>query len=171
MLFSVLSTRLLYSFVSFNHRLTARRSCVDVVGQVMFRLICNPKVCKSSLVGSVLNSNNRFLPIPLHDPSLYANCQWCRGTKFCKYILGDLIILPVAAVHVTEIVCCITRNCIVQSPFWQANRSSATQEIPRILCTRRFITVFTRARCLCPEPNLSNPCPPPFPFPLLKDQI
>jgi hypothetical protein len=35
-----------------------------------------------------------------------------------------------------------------QSPSWEANRFSASQEIPRILRTRRFITAFTSARQL-----------------------
>jgi hypothetical protein len=35
-----------------------------------------------------------------------------------------------------------------QSPSWEAKMSWATQEIPRIYETRRFITVFTRARPL-----------------------
>jgi hypothetical protein len=35
-----------------------------------------------------------------------------------------------------------------QSPSWEAKTSWATQEIPRILWTRRFITAFTRARHL-----------------------
>jgi len=38
-----------------------------------------------------------------------------------------------------------------QSPSWEANRFAASQEIPRILCNRRFITAFTK-------------CPPPFPI-------
>jgi hypothetical protein len=35
-----------------------------------------------------------------------------------------------------------------QSPSWEAETSLATQEIPRIYGTRRFITAFTRARHL-----------------------
>jgi hypothetical protein len=31
---------------------------------------------------------------------------------------------------------------------WKANSSSASQEIPRILCTLRFISLYTRARAL-----------------------
>jgi hypothetical protein len=39
-----------------------------------------------------------------------------------------------------------------QSPSWEANKSSATQEIPRILCNPEvFITAFTRAH----HPSLS----------------
>ena len=34
------------------------------------------------------------------------------------------------------------------SPSWEANRFSASQEIPRIYGTRRFITAFTSARHL-----------------------
>jgi hypothetical protein len=33
-----------------------------------------------------------------------------------------------------------------QSPSWEANTHSARQEIPRLYGTRRFITVFTKAR-------------------------
>jgi len=33
-----------------------------------------------------------------------------------------------------------------QSPFWETNRFSASQEIPRILWNPKFITVFTSAR-------------------------
>jgi hypothetical protein len=36
----------------------------------------------------------------------------------------------------------------MQSPSWQANSSSANQEIPRILWNLRFITALTRARHL-----------------------
>jgi hypothetical protein len=32
-----------------------------------------------------------------------------------------------------------------QSPSWEANSHSASQEIPRFYGARRFITVFTRA--------------------------
>jgi hypothetical protein len=35
-----------------------------------------------------------------------------------------------------------------QSPSWEANRSSASQEIPPFYGTRRFITALTRARHL-----------------------
>jgi hypothetical protein len=35
-----------------------------------------------------------------------------------------------------------------QSPSWEANRFSASQEIPRIYVTRMFITAFTSARPL-----------------------
>jgi len=35
-----------------------------------------------------------------------------------------------------------------QGPSWEANRLTASQEIPRILWTRRFITAFTSARHL-----------------------
>jgi hypothetical protein len=35
-----------------------------------------------------------------------------------------------------------------QSPSWESNRFSATQEIPRIYGTRKFITAFTSARHL-----------------------
>ena len=33
-----------------------------------------------------------------------------------------------------------------QSPYWEANRSSASEEIPPFYGTRRFITAFTTAR-------------------------
>ena len=35
-----------------------------------------------------------------------------------------------------------------QSPSWEANCSAASQEIPRIFGTRRFLTVPTSARHL-----------------------
>jgi hypothetical protein len=35
-----------------------------------------------------------------------------------------------------------------QRPAWEANRSSASQENPRIYATRRFITAFTKVRHL-----------------------
>jgi hypothetical protein len=42
---------------------------------------------------------------------------------------------------------------IEQSPSWEANRSAASQEIPRIYYgTRRFITVLTSARHLSLSP-------------------
>jgi len=34
------------------------------------------------------------------------------------------------------------------SPSWEANQISASQEIPRIYGTRKFITAFTSARQL-----------------------
>jgi hypothetical protein len=37
---------------------------------------------------------------------------------------------------------------MIQSSFWEANRSSASQKIPRIYGTHRFFTVSTRARHL-----------------------
>jgi len=37
---------------------------------------------------------------------------------------------------------------MVQSRSWEANRSLATQEIPRILWNPKFITTYTSARHL-----------------------
>jgi hypothetical protein len=37
-------------------------------------------------------------------------------------------------------------NPVEESPFWEANRFSASQEIPAFYGTWRFITAFTRAR-------------------------
>jgi len=39
-------------------------------------------------------------------------------------------------------------NSLEQSSCWEANRPSASQEIPRILGTQIFITAFTKARHL-----------------------
>jgi hypothetical protein len=40
---------------------------------------------------------------------------------------------------------CQLTVCMEQSPFWKANIRSISQDIPGLLWTRRFITVFTRA--------------------------
>jgi hypothetical protein len=40
----------------------------------------------------------------------------------------------------------IPSNSMQQSPSWEADSSSATQEIPRLFVTRRFIAAFTTAR-------------------------
>jgi hypothetical protein len=43
-------------------------------------------------------------------------------------------------------------NSTEQSPSWEPNRFSVTQDIPRIFFgTHRFITSFTRARQLSPS--------------------
>jgi len=39
-------------------------------------------------------------------------------------------------------------NSVEQSPSWEANRSSTSQEIPRIYGTRKFIPSFTTFRHL-----------------------
>jgi hypothetical protein len=57
-----------------------------------------------------------------------------------------------------------------QSPSWEANIHSASQEIPRLLLNKIFITVFTRAHNFSyPETDASNPqLPTLFPWdPLL----
>jgi hypothetical protein len=47
-----------------------------------------------------------------------------------------------------------------QRPASKDNRFSASQEMPRIYGTRRFITAFTRARHrVLSEPKQSSPCP------------
>ena len=50
-----------------------------------------------------------------------------------------------------------------QSPSWEANGSAASQEIPRIFGTRRFLTALTSARHLSLSwPNsIQSPQPPP----------
>jgi hypothetical protein len=54
-------------------------------------------------------------------------------------------------------------NCMEQSPSWEANRSSASQEIPSFYGTRRFITAFTRARHLPLAWTISIQSMPPHP--------
>ena len=49
------------------------------------------------------------------------------------------------------------------NPSWEANRFSQSQEIPRILSTRRFITAFTRARHLSLSWASSIQSIPPLP--------
>ena len=54
-----------------------------------------------------------------------------------------------------------------QSPSWEANRFSASQEIPAFHATRQFITVFPeQTTCPYPAPVRSNPYPH---IPLPKD--
>jgi len=50
-----------------------------------------------------------------------------------------------------------------QNPSWEANRFAASQEIPRIFGTRRFITVLTSARHLSLSwaNSIQFPQPPP----------
>ena len=47
---------------------------------------------------------------------------------------------------------------IEQNRSWEANRFSASQEIPAFYGTRRFITAFTKA-CAYLEAGRSSPCP------------
>ena len=62
----------------------------------------------------------------------------------------DIAVTKLNLTHTTD------SNCIVlilnysmqQSPSWETNRFSASQEIPSILWNRRFITAFTTARQL-----------------------
>jgi len=47
-----------------------------------------------------------------------------------------------------------------QSPSWEANRFSASQEIPQILWNPKIITTFTSdTNCPYPEPAWSSPSP------------
>jgi hypothetical protein len=52
-----------------------------------------------------------------------------------------------------------------QSPSWEANRSSASQEIPRVYETRRYITAFYKSPSPVPILSHINPvyAPPPRP--------
>ena len=62
-------------------------------------------------------------------------------------------------------------NSTGQCPSWEANKPSASQEIPCIYETCRFINAFTSACCLpCPypEPDRSSPC---LPITLLEDKF
>jgi hypothetical protein len=48
-----------------------------------------------------------------------------------------------------------------QSPSWEANSHSASQKIPHLLWTRRFVTVFTKARhCFISWARCSKSTPP-----------
>ena len=48
-----------------------------------------------------------------------------------------------------------------QSPFWEANRFSSSQEIPRISWSTKVRYFFTSpVTCPCPEPDQSSPWPP-----------
>jgi hypothetical protein len=48
-----------------------------------------------------------------------------------------------------------------QSPSWEANRFSASQEIPSISWSPKVRYPFTSpVTCPCPEPDQSSPCPP-----------
>ena len=57
-------------------------------------------------------------------------------------------------------------NSMERSPSWEANRSSASQEISRILWNQGFysITAFTRARHLVPILSQFNPVHTPSHF-------
>jgi len=60
-------------------------------------------------------------------------------------------------------------NCMEQGLFWEANRFSATQEIPRILWKPK---VYHRIRNISPQdPTLSQINPIHGPIPLLEEQI
>jgi hypothetical protein len=60
---------------------------------------------------------------------------------------------------------------MVQSPSWEANRFSASQEIPQILWNPKIITTFTSAAtCPYPEPAWSSPSPTSF-FPKIHLNI
>jgi len=52
---------------------------------------------------------------------------------------------------------------VEQSPFWEANRFSASQEIPPFYGTQRFISAFTRALYLSLCWVSSNQSMPPHP--------
>jgi hypothetical protein len=51
-----------------------------------------------------------------------------------------------------------------QSPSWEVNTSSATEEIPRILMETEGSLSHSQepATCPHPEPDQSSPCPPPI---------
>jgi hypothetical protein len=55
-----------------------------------------------------------------------------------------------------------------QSPYWEANRSSGSQEIPLLYGTWMFITAFTSARHLSPYPKADQPSPR-LPIPQTED--
>jgi hypothetical protein len=63
----------------------------------------------------------------------------------------------------------LVTHSMEQSPSWEANRSSARQEIPTFYGTQRFITAFTTARHLSLSwATLIHPCPT---IPLLEDNF
>jgi len=54
-----------------------------------------------------------------------------------------------------------------QSPSWETNKSSTSQEIPNFCGTRRFIAAFTKARQLSySEPKQFSSC---YPIPFLEN--
>jgi len=60
--------------------------------------------------------------------------------------------------------CLSVTNCTEQSPCWEANTSSASQEIPHILLSQKFHDYLNSAvfitTWLCPESHQSSPCVP-----------
>jgi hypothetical protein len=62
-------------------------------------------------------------------------------------------------------------NSMEQSPSWEANRSAASQEIPRIYIEPRdsLLHLPEPVTCPYPDPDQSSPCPPPSHF--LKNHL
>ena len=113
-LFCILFAKSLYSFVCF---FQSQTNCMETLVmtwmvQDMSRVLWNPKVYKSLLIDAVLNCNSIPLVTPFHTPFLYGNDQREWEHASCGQIFRDFIVLPVACIYITEIVCCIARNKI-----------------------------------------------------------
>jgi hypothetical protein len=81
--------------------------------------------------------------------------KWHQDSFFSEYFSFSVSIMPVLYTHsfihpslMVYNVCNWLTNSMEQRPSWEANRSSASQEIPRVLWTRRFSTAITRTRHL-----------------------
>ena len=78
-------------------------------------------------------------------PLLWEYHLWCSVVRYCKFWNQD-----------TK----LDKNSMWQSSSWEANRSSAVQEITHFYGNRRFITVFTEpTTCPYPEPDQCGPFP------------
>jgi hypothetical protein len=84
---------------------------------------------------------------------------WVRWKEICWITMGKLQ----SNWHLTHSLThsLTLTHTMEQSPSLEANRLSASQEIPPLYATRSFIAAFTSARHLPhPEPDQSSPCPP-----------
>jgi hypothetical protein len=94
--------------------------------------------CLSVLRGTFRNSTiNKVIIASFHIPS---NSLYTTHPIIGRYITWTII-----------------TNFMELSPSWEATDWAATQELPSIYRTRRFITVFTRAPSLVPILNQINP--------------
>jgi len=90
----------------------------------------------------------------VHIPNLFCDCHLQLIFVFCTVIVRctETFWSPCTTV---------TPNCTEQSPSWEANSSSDTQKIPRILCNPKVLP-SSRASATrpLPDPRQNRPRPP-----------